>query len=172
MSKGFIRYETKNGVEYASVYKARREGGKKVNDTEYLGRVIDKEKGIFRNRARGTFHFSFESGVVETSPPKMEKLILDFGDGFFLGEMLKRMELLDLVGRVFGKRADCIASLLFYKVLCGGANRHALSWWEGSYARILFPGARLLSQRISETLSAVGNERVCRAFFTEYLRFI
>ena len=35
MSKGFIRYETKNGVEYASVYKARRDGGKKVNDILY-----------------------------------------------------------------------------------------------------------------------------------------
>ena len=172
MSKGFIRYETKNGIEYASVYKARREGGKKVNDTEYLGRVVDKEKGIFRNRARGTFHFSFENGVVETSPPKMEKLILDFGDSFFLVEMLKRMELPALVGRVFGERADCIASLLFYKILFGGANCHALSWWEGSYARILFPSAKLPSQRISETLSAVGDERVCRAFFTEYLQFI
>ena len=174
MSKGFIRYETKNGVEYASVYKARRDGGKKVNDIEYLGRVIDKEKGMFRNRAKGTFYFSIENGLVEapTVPPKMEKLILDFGDSFFLGEMLKRMELLPLMRRVFGGRADCVASLLFYKLLLGGASCHALSWWEGSYARIMFPDAKLLSQRVSETLSTVGDERVCRVFFTEYLQFI
>lgn len=54
------------------MYKARREGGKKVNDTEYLGRVVDKEKGVFRNKARGTFLFSFVCGAVETSPPKTD----------------------------------------------------------------------------------------------------
>ena len=172
MSNGFMRYETKNGVEYASVCKARREGGKKINDVEYLGRVIDKEKGIFRNRIRGTFRFSIENGATEIVPAKMEKLILDFGDSFFLGEMLKRIELLSLIRHVFDERMDCIASLLFYKVLLGGANCYAETWWEGSYARIMFPSAKLPSQRISETLSAVGDERVCRAFFTEYLKFI
>ena len=134
--------------------------------------MVNKEKGIFRNKARGTFHFFFKNGVVETSTHKTEKLILDFGDCFFLVEMLRRMELLAIIGRVFGERSDSIASLLFYKILFGGANCHALSWWEGSYARNLFPGAKLPSQRISETLSAVGDERVCRSFFTEYLQFI
>ena len=172
MSLGFMRYEIKNGVEYASVYKAKREGGKKVNDVEYLGRVIDKEKGIFRNRTRGTFQFSIESGAVDIAPAKMEKLILDFGDSYFLGEMLTRIGFLPLVRHVFGERSDCLSSLIFYKSLLGGANCYAESWWEGSYARIMFPKAKLPSQRISETLLAIGDEWVCRTFFKEYLQFI
>ena len=46
MSIGFIRYEQKNGVEYASIYRGKRVEGKKVNDVEYLGRVINKENGV------------------------------------------------------------------------------------------------------------------------------
>jgi hypothetical protein len=172
MSKGFVRYETKNGVEYASIYKARRVDGKKINDVEYLGRVIDKEKGVFRSRTRGTFVFSIDGGMVGIEQTKTEKLILDFGDSYILGEMLAKNSFLPLIKRVFGNNSDTIASLLFYKSLSGGANCYADTWYEGSYARIMFPAAKLQSQRVSETLLAIGDERICRTFFSEYLQFI
>ena len=167
-----MRYETKNGVEYASVYKARREDGKKVNDVEYLGRVIDKDKGIFCNKKRGIFQFSLDGGAIIIEPAKKEKLILDFGDCYFLSQALTNIGFLPIIKRVFGDCADSLASLVFYKSLLGGANCYAESWWEGSYARIIYPDAKLLSQRISEALSTIGDERVCRKFFNEYLQFI
>jgi len=172
MAKGFIRYEPKNGVEYASVYKAKRVDGKKINDVEYLGRVIDKEKGIFRSRERGTFAFSLDGGIVNIEQTKAEKLILDFGDSYILGELLVKNGFLLLLKRVFGDESDTIASLVFYKSLSGGANCYADTWHEGSYARIMFPTAKLQSQRISESLLGIGDERICRSFFNEYLQFI
>jgi len=62
---GFIRYEQKNGVEYASVYRAKRIDDKKTNDVEYLGRVIDKEKGVFVSRKQGVFCYSLSSGYSD-----------------------------------------------------------------------------------------------------------
>jgi len=172
LTKGFIRYESKNGVEYASLYKARREGGKKINDIEWLGRVIDKEKGIFKSRERGTFLFTLKSGAVEYLPPVQEKLILDFGDSYFLNVMLINSGFMDLLERIFGNSADTVASLVFYKSLRGGPNCYAQTWWEGSYARILFPSASLPSQRVSEILREIGDEQLQRDFFRDYLQYI
>ena len=172
MPKGFIRYESKNGVEYASLYKARREDGKKINDIEWLGKVVDREKGIFKNRERGTFRFTLENGITEYLPPVQEKLILDFGDSYFFKEILDKTGFMGLLTRVFEKNADVVASLVFYKSLHGGANYYAQTWWEGSYARLLFPNASLPSQRISEILREIGEEKLQRVFFRDYLQYI
>jgi hypothetical protein len=169
MSNGFIRYEVKNGVEYASVYKAVRANGIKTNNVEWLGRVIDKQKGIYRSRDRGTFHFSLNDGAV---PVFAENLILDFGDSFLFHEILNRFDFIALLKRVFGESAETLLALVFYKTLGGGANYYAQTWWEGSYARMLFPNAKLASQRISNDLKAYGNEWIQRAFFKEYLQFV
>jgi hypothetical protein len=172
MSKGFIRYEIKNGIEYASVYKAKRVGSKKTNDIEWLGRVVDKEKGIYKNRDRGTFSFSLESGITDQIPSVAEKMILDFGDSFFLNAMLARTGFKDLLRNAFGRYADTVLSLVFYRSLRGGANRYTQDWWEGSYARLLFPEASVSSQRISEVLKELGEEKLQRAFFKEYLCYV
>jgi len=172
MSTGFMRYEMKNGVEYASVYHAKREDGKKVNDVEYLGRVIDKQKGIFQSRKRGTFQYSLGNTAVEYLPSTKEKLILNFGDSYFLHEMLVKLNFIDLLKRVFGATSDSLLSLIFYKTLRGGANSFAKTWWEGSYTRILFPSVSLASQRITEILKEIGDEKAQRYFFREYLKFI
>jgi len=172
MTKGFIRYESKNNVEYASVYKARRVDGKKVNDIEWLGRVIDKEQGIYQSRKRGVFQYTLESKDIEYLPYTQEKLILDFGDSFFLNEMLTRCGFMSLIKHVFGNMTDILSSLIFYKTLHGGANCYAKNWWEGSYTRLLFPEAHLPSQRISETLRELGDEHLHRDFFRAYLQYI
>jgi transposase len=67
---------------------------------------------------------------------------------------------------------DTVISLILYRSLQQGASCYAHIWWEGSYARILYPNANLSSQRISETLKTIGDERVQRNFFQEYLRYI
>jgi transposase len=53
--------------------------------------------------------------------------------------------------------------------LSDSSNRCAEDWWEGSYTRILFPNAKLRSQRISEFYRQLGDEAVHRAFFNNYL---
>jgi hypothetical protein len=51
-----------NGVEYANISEPIREGEKVRKTYENLGRVLDKERGIFQNRKRGVFTYSVEKG--------------------------------------------------------------------------------------------------------------
>lgn len=172
MASGFIRYEQKNGIEYASVYRAKRVGAKKTNDIEWLGRVIDKEKGIYKNRERGTFTYTLDDGVIEQQPAGIEKLILDFGDSYFIDEILEGNGFKALIKEAFGGLFDTVMSLILYRSLQQGASYYAQVWWEGSYSRILYPNASLASQRISETLKSIGDESIQRDFFHGYLRYI
>ena len=166
MAKSFIHTITNNGVEYAYIYTPRKINGKKDNDPVYLGRVIDKGRGIFRNRARGTFTYSIEDGygdvIAQTNgntlpiATKEDRLILDFGDAYCLYETLKTHNLYDMIYSILPKKGDTIMSVLGFKLLSGASNRYAEDWWEGSYARILFPNAKLRSQRLSEFYTALG----------------
>jgi hypothetical protein len=67
-------------------------------------------------------------------------------------------------------KEDTMMSALGFKLLAGASNRYAEDWWEGSYTRILFPNAKLRSQRLSEFYCQLGDEWVYREFFNKYLR--
>ena len=56
-----ITYDIKNGVEYAKLCQSIR-CGKKIEKTSVnLGRVINKEKGIYKNRERGVFIYDLRA---------------------------------------------------------------------------------------------------------------
>jgi hypothetical protein len=173
MAKSFIHYHNIKGNLYASIYTPRKVNGKKDNQPQYLGRVIDKEKGIYQSRARGTFNYSLEKGYSEASSPshssKEEKLILDFGDAYVLHQILERSGYWELFRSVLPGQEDTLCAMVSYKVLRGGANCYAFDWWAGSYMRVICPDAKMESQRVSEFLKALGNERIERNFFPKYL---
>ena len=175
MAKQFIHYDLKNGVEYATLYCPARVDGKKVNDVQYLGKVIDKQHGIYQNRAKGMFKFSLCDGYSEYTPPNIEgeeNLILDFGDVYLLTEHLKRAGIYDVIAGTLPKACDTVMAMTLFRVLSQNANCYASDWWEGSYARLLFPEAALSSQRLSEFLSELGKEAIQRRFFHRYLRYL
>jgi transposase len=176
MAKQFIHYDVKNNIEYASVYTPRRVDGKKVNDPEYLGRVVDKTKGIYRNRSRGEFKYSLETGYGDIETPQSvireERLILDFGDAYILREAIRMCNFYDILYKLLPIQADTLMSLLAYKLLGRSANCHAEDWWEGSYTRMLYPQAKLRSQRISEFYQELGEENIYRSFFSSYLYMV
>ena len=171
MANSFIHYQNIKGHEYASVYTPRRVDGKKDNQPQYLGRVINKENGIYQNRNRGVFRYSLANGFspVSSQAPKAERLILDFGDAYILHQILKKHGYWELFRSILPGWEDTLCSMLFYKLIRGGANCYAADWWAGSYMRIICPDAKVESQRVSEFLKALGNERVQRTFFPEYL---
>ena len=95
----YIQYITKsNGREYASLTTSARDG-KQVGHQylDNLGLVVDRDKGIFRSRARGLFRYTLETGfsdlpegyMREPRADEKERLILDFGDSYFLWEYIK-----------------------------------------------------------------------------------
>ena len=179
----YIRYMTKNnGYEYAYLLDGVRDGSK-VNQKYLgnLGRVIDKGGGIFQSRERGMFRYTLEDGFCDLpdshskalGPEKAERLILDFGDSFFLSQYFERQIFRDAFYQVIPEQTDTLLSLMFYRILTDKkANCYAGMWWQGNYASMLFPDAKLASQRISEFLSDAGSEEVQRRFFQEYFRLL
>jgi hypothetical protein len=169
-----MHIDRKNGKEYHTLVESKRIDGKKVDvPLLYLGRCIDKDKGIYRNRERGTFVYNSEEGIVsQPQPAAREKLILDFGDSYILNELITETGFKDIMAAVFPSDIDTVLTMLFYRVLCGGASRYALTHWEGSYTRLLFPQASVESQRVSEFYKRIGDESYHRDFFKAYISHI
>jgi hypothetical protein len=173
VAKSFIHYHEIKGALYASVYTPARINGKKDNQPLYLGRVINKEQGLYRSRERGMFKYSLTDGFSEIESvfqyQKEEKLILDFGDAYVLRTILQLHGYWDLFRSILPGREDTLCTLLFYRILRGGASRYAYDWWEGSYLRQVCSDVKIESQRVSEFFVALGKESVQRDFFPKYL---
>jgi hypothetical protein len=175
MAKQFIHFDLKNGVEYATLCSPMRVDGKKTNNPQYLGKVIDKQQGIYQNRDQGTFKFSLHEGFSEYTPPVVEgeeKLILDFGDIYLLSEYMKKSGIYDIIGGTLPESGSTVLALVMFRILAQSANCYAYDWWEGSFARHLFPDAALSSQHLSGLLSKLGDEAAQRRFFNRYLPFV
>jgi hypothetical protein len=177
----YIAYDVKNGAEYAKLYTSKRNGLHTYKEHSNLGRVLDKERGIYQNRERGIFAYSledntFSSAPAEFIPPKKagrrEPLIVDFGDVFLLDSFIRSSGLIAAVDAIGCGNPDTLKAMLSYYILCAMSNRYAQDWWEGSYARILYPDASLSSQRISDFLAAVGDEYSQREFFKGYFSLL
>jgi len=74
----FIVYQEKKGIEYATLTKSIRKGATVSKEYINLGRVIDKEKGVYQNRKRGVFTYdpkTDEYGICpeDIIPPKVVK---------------------------------------------------------------------------------------------------
>lgn len=183
----YINYNTIGGIEYGTVTSSVRTG-KKVSkgDQIYLGRVIDKERGIFKSRERGLFVYDIETNTFGSVPadfemPKVKRkkkytarptLIVSFGDIFLLDEYLKKSGFHKVIDAVRYRNPDTLHALLAFYILTSFANCHAEDWWELTYAKYLYPKAQMASQRISEALADIGSEDAKRGFFREYFRFL
>jgi hypothetical protein len=179
----YIGYDVKSGVKYAKICKSERIRGAVKTRQVSLGRVIDEEGGIYKNRARGVFTYDVETdsyGEPDASviipvirrKNRAEKLIVDFGDAYFVDEYIGRIKMREAIGAMRYGNGDSVKALLMFYVLCKTANCNAAEWYEGSYARVLYPRANLESQRVSDLLSSIGEESSHRAFFREYSRLL
>jgi len=177
----YIAYDEKNGAEYAKLYTSKRQGTESYKEYTNLGRVLDKERGVYKNRERGVFTYQLEtntygSAPVDVTPPirknKKEQLIVDFGDAYFLDTFIKNKGLDTVIEAIGYGNPDTLKAMIAYYSLSSMANCYANDWWEGSYARILYPKANLTSQRISDFLAAIGDEHAQRKFFQEYINFL
>jgi hypothetical protein len=157
---------------YAEIYKPQRKNGKKVNAPEYLGKIINLEEGIFHSKKRGYFRYTIEKGYEESEYKRTneERMILDFGAAYVLNEVMKKEGYENLFSEIMEGKADSLMALVYYRILEKGGYYLAEDWLSGSYASILYPKARLQSQRVSELLGELGEEAVVRAFFEKYLK--
>ena len=176
----YIVYDIKKGIQYAKLCISKRDGKNILKEFRYLGRVLNKERGIYQSRERGVFTYdlatnSYGNPPVEFVPPERKRkeiLILDFGDSFFLHHFTKAKGLSTAIDAIRYGNPDTFYAMIFYYIVCSLANCHALSWWEGNYVRILYPKANLTSQRISDFLARIGDESLQREFFQEYFKLL
>lgn len=179
----YIHYDLKpNGVIYASLYESFRDNGKvKTRRMENPGRVIDKENNIFCQKGV-TYQYVLGEGRREVPPsalpsepvvPETEKLILDFGDAWFLQEYLSKQPFYNSIQDTLPNEGDTLLALIFYRLLTDrGASCHAKIWYEGNYSYLAFPHADLTSQNISRILKELGREEIQRHFFEGYMSSI
>jgi hypothetical protein len=176
-----ITYDKKASGLYAKLCRhAERQGDKIQKTYENLGKVIDKERGIYQNRERGVYIYDLENDVYSKpdaeyqmpGAPDKEKLILDFGDIHFLDTYLRREKFTTALDAIGYGNPDTLYAMLGYYILCTTAMRYAGDWWEGSYARILYPKANLTSQRVSDFLADIGTEQCLRGFFSKYIPYL
>ena len=185
----YIAYDVKNGVEYAKLVKSKRNGKRIEKEYTNLGRVLDKELGIYKNRARGIYQYDLANDYYDEKPKwdqsstpveypvvhktrNREKCILDFGDTFFLDSYIKSSGFDKVITKTAFDNHDTAMAMLCYYILSNTANCHAETWFEGNYANILYPQANRKSQRISEFLASCGSDEVYRSFFKMYYPYI
>ena len=147
----FIRYKKFGNKEYAYEVTSYWDPEKKKprQKTKYLGVVVDKEKKIFKKKSR----------------ERREKLILDFGDTYFLNQFINRVTFFENL------KKEMFLPLIFYRLCYPSAMRYARMWYEGNIVRKFFD-VDISSQRISEFLEEIGDESIQREFFKEYIRQI
>lgn len=69
----YINYKVQGGIEYAMVVTSVRKGvSVSKGDIIYLGRVIDKDRNIFKSRERGLFVYDLEKNQFLQVPPEYQ----------------------------------------------------------------------------------------------------
>lgn len=181
----YISYNVVDGNEYATVVRSVRDGARVTKeDRVYLGRVVDKARGVYRSRERGMFTYDLASGEFGEAPdgvegprrrnarPARPTLAVSFGDAFLLDSFLRSSGLMACVDACGHAEPDTVRALLAFYVLTSLANCHAADWWSLTYARFLYPAARMASQRVSECLADLGSEAAKRGFMGSYLPLV
>lgn len=180
-----LSYQKKGNYTYAKVpgESYRENGHVKKRNTIYLGRVIDKKNNVFFNKERGVFTFDIVTGTYGEADPsyqgnlkndhrKKTNLILDFGDSYFVDSLIRAMHYDQVLGSIDYQNQDTLWAMVEYYVLSNKANAHANTWYEGSFANLLYPKADIHSQRISRLLDGLGTEAVRRSYFDAHIKWL
>jgi len=180
-----LNYQSKNGQLYAKVPgNSVRVNGKIVKENVvYLGRVIDKDSNVFFNREKGIYTYDPQTGIYGKADEKYtsdlgedkrkrSKVLLDFGDVFFVNELIQSSGYGDVIKAIRYGNKDSLNAMILYYILCNTANSHAKTWYEGSFANVLYPKANLTSQRLSDFLEAIGQPDILSDFFDAQIQWI
>ena len=118
----YISYDIKSGVKYTKVCSGKCVDGKVVTSQKSLGRVVDEAKGIYHNREYGFFTYDLETGTcTKVSDPdispirrrnRKEKLILDFGDTWFIDSFIRDIGLLESIVMLSYGNSDTVRSMV------------------------------------------------------------
>jgi len=177
----YIAYTPKGNSEYASV--AERKGENSAIKYTYLGRVLDKEKGIYKNSERGIFTYNLANNTYGPKPPEFEETkkvdkrkrirhSFDFGDVYLINEVLYKSGFWSVVDKISWRNKDTLHAMVIFYITSQLPNCDASIWYETSFASKLFPDARLDSNGISDFLEKLGEAESMLAYHEAYVKYV
>ncbi len=162
--------------------------GSRKTGQMHLGLVIDREKNLFWSRARGYFIFDPDTLTCTAAdpkdvPPSASPLrdgpgapdassIIDFGDAFFLDQLIRETGYSRVLDSVSAGSRDTLQILVQYCALEGGPAAQANIWCRSSFASYLYPGADLSVQGIRRLLNEAGIPENRTAFLRAHAGFL
>ena len=177
-----IMYAKKASGVYATACRSARVDGKVVKiDRIYLGKVIDKEKGIYESKSQGLVTFDPVTGEfgkpdlseVPVRVPRGRRMTAaDFGDAYVIDVYMSRMGIYDVIDGFGCQSTDTMKALTMFFILHDEPCDYALDWFQGSYASVLFPKADMDGRRISEFFLMLGQDGSVKSFFDRYIPFV
>jgi len=161
-----VRYRKFGKQEYAyKIWNEKNLETKKwVQRSQYLGVVVDKDKGIYEKRNK------IKQLARQTEAARQP--ILDYGDSYLINTIIEPLPIVGALKAVFGDFFNMLMALVFHRITGGLAMRHAQDWYNGNFASHLFDGCDMSSQNISRFLSYLGDENVQMSFFTHYIPLV
>lgn len=151
---------------------------KVINNRTYAYEITSYwDPELKRSRSKSRYLGPVDQDTKEVAPfvkkaKGKEKLILDFGDAYFLYRFITQSDIyLALKGSFFDRFPELVP-LIIYRLCSQSAMYNCQEWLSGSILSVFFKGSKLSSQRISELLSLLGEEITQRIFFTHYLKQI
>ena len=135
----------------------------------------DKEKKQSRSVSKYLGPVDSDTNQIITFVKKNregEKLILDFGDGYFLYEWIKNSEYYDLFNKHIFNEIPGLFPLIIFRLCTQLAMYNCENWIAGNMINYLFKQMDLSSQRISEMMSNLGEESLQRSFFIDYMKLV
>ena len=165
MDMAFIRKKTnKNGKIYAyqvtSIWDPEKKQPRSIS--KYIG-TVDLNGNII---PKGDSQKKKSEAKLEA----VEKLIQDFGDGFFISESIKKSEIFAHMSHIFARSPELLP-LMVYRICKPGAMYNCQLWLYGSVLSSTDKSSKkLASQDISRLLMYLGEESVQRKFFNSYLK--
>jgi hypothetical protein len=169
---GFISFEEKKSGLYATYNKSTFiKDGKVFHEREYLGKVIDKERGLYHSRKRGYFTFDLGQGygsptpeeVVASQKPYYKSF--HFGDIWLFDQVLREEGLDKILDDLIPNAANAVKALVAFRLLSSRAYDYVEDWYYDSFATYLYPETIVTSGMISAYLEKLGQNEVYDNFF-------
>lgn len=111
-------------------------------------------------------------GNLKNDHRKKANLILDFGDSYFIDSLIRAMHYDEVLAGTSYQNQDTLWAMAEYYILSNKANSHANTWYDGSFANVLYPEANIHSQRIGKLLDELGKEEVRRSYFEAHIKWL
>jgi hypothetical protein len=151
---GYVSKFSKANVTYGVYYKDTYvKDGKTSHHYEYLGRILNENLGIYYSKERGVFSFDLVNGYGNapaeynniTTIKYPQQLIARFGDAWMVDQIYKQTHLDSIFECLIPNESDTLKALVNFRVLNHGAYYDDEVWYQKSYAKFLYPNARLES---------------------------